>query len=478
MIQRTGLALLSLILMSCGGGGGGGGGGGSSTPASSATTGSATSSSSSAASGAASSDDAGLSARAQLGQLIFNDVALSVSGKQSCATCHVKANGFSANDGLPVPLGGPNMDLPGLRNAPTLMYASFIPTFYFQSDGTPTGGLFRDGRAATLAAQAQQPFITSFEMANSGPSEVVERLKKRPYLAQFVSVFGSAALGDPNTALADIGLALAAYETEDAEFHPFSSKFDAVQAGKATFTTAEATGFAIFISPTKGNCSACHSATMSGTTPAMFTDFTYDNIGIPRNWAIKANQAGQAGQVLPYVPLDGGTLGAPNNAYYDMGLCGPLRTNLTTPSLCGMFRVPTLRNTALRQHLFHNGEFSNLNDAVTWYATRDTNPTRWYRKQDGVTADVPYNDLPQLYDANVNIVEVPYNPLIAPTLTTSEINSIVVFLCTLVDGYDPANPSAAPNPAQCQAANAAAAAASSTATTTATNVTPPGTSTK
>jgi cytochrome c peroxidase len=452
MIQRAGLAAFSLILMSCGGGGGGGG---SSTPAvASSTTSSTTSTSTSAA-----SDDAGLSARAQLGQLIFNDVALSVSGKQSCATCHVKANAFSANDGLSVPLGGPNMDMPGLRSAPTLMYASFIPNFYFQTDGTPTGGLFRDGRVPTLEAQAQQPFITPFEMANSGPSEVVDRLKKRPYLNQFVSVFGSAALNNPNTALDDIGLALAAYETEDTEFHPFSSKYDAVQAGKATFSAAEATGFAIFISPTKGNCTSCHPATKAGSTPAMFTDFTYDNVGIPRNWAIKANQSGV---VLPYAPIDGTTLGAPNNSYYDMGLCGPLRTNLTTPSLCGMFRVPTLRNAALRQHLFHNGEFSNLNDAVTWYATRDTNPARWYKKQDGVTPDVPYNDLPQLYDANINIVEVPYNPLIAPTLTPSEINSIVVFLCTLIDGYDPANPSAAPNPAQCQAANAAAAASNAT----------------
>jgi cytochrome c peroxidase len=468
-MQRAGLVALSLVLMSCGGGGGGGGSSSAPVSTSSTSTGSTSTGSSSSSASAASSDDADLSARAQLGQLIFNDVALSVSGKQSCATCHVKANAFSANDGLSVPLGGPNMDMPGLRSAPSLTYASLIPNFYFQTDGTPTGGLFRDGRAATLAEQAQQPFITSFEMANSGANEVVERLKKRPYLAQFVAVYGSAALDDPNTALADIGLALAAYESEDTEFRPFSSKFDAVQAGKATFTAAEAAGFAIFISPTKGNCTACHPATKSGSTPAMFTDFTYDNIGVPRNWAIKANQAGT---VLPYAPLDGTSLGAPNQQYYDMGLCGPLRTNLTTPSLCGMFRVPTLRNAALRQHLFHNGEFSNLNDAVSFYATRDTNPTRWFIKQDGVTPDVPYNDLPQRYDANINIVEVPYNPLIAPTLTSSEINSIVVFLCTLVDGYDPAHPSAAATPAQCQAANAAAAASSATTVIT------PGTSTK
>jgi cytochrome c peroxidase len=389
---------------------------------------------------------------AQVGQLIFNDTALSVSGKQACATCHVKSNAFAGADGLSTPLGGPNMDQRGLRSAPSLMYASFIPTFHYGSDGGPIGGLFRDGRAPTLAAQAQQPFITSFEMANPTPSDVLAKLMKRPYLNQFKAVFGADVLADPNATLAAIGTALAQYESEDTEFRPFSSKFDAVQAGKASFTPAEQAGFALFINPTKGNCTACHPATKNGSIPAMFTDFSYDNIGIPRNWTIPANQAGTN---LPYVPRNGTALGAPNHSYYDMGLCGPLRTDGIATSLCGQFRVPTLRNVALRQHVFHNGEFSNLNDAVTWYATRDTNPTRWYSAQDG-SADIPYNDLPQIYDANINIVEVPYNPLLAPTLTAAEINSIVVFLCTLTDGYDPSNPTAAPTPAQCQAANAAA----------------------
>ncbi|MGT2429038.1 cytochrome c peroxidase [Cupriavidus basilensis] len=73
--------------------------------------------------------------------------ALSVSGKQSCATCHVESRAHAANDGLAVPLGGPGMDLPGFRNAPSLVYAQFTPAFSFQPDGTPVGGLFRDGRA-------------------------------------------------------------------------------------------------------------------------------------------------------------------------------------------------------------------------------------------------------------------------------------------------------------------------------------------
>src|SRR5262245_29974917 len=110
-----------------------------------------------------------LSAAAVAGEALFNDKSLSASGQQSCATCHLKARAFtgdpSVDHGLPVPLGGRNLDKPGFRNAPSLMYAAFTPAFSID-DGTPSGGFFRDGRASSLAAQAVQPFVTPFEMAN------------------------------------------------------------------------------------------------------------------------------------------------------------------------------------------------------------------------------------------------------------------------------------------------------------------------
>ena len=114
------------------------------------------------------------------------------------------------------------MDQTGFRNAPSLMYASFTPPFSL--DGGPVGGFFRDGRASSLAAQAQAPFVTSFEMANADAREVVGRLQDSPAtLAAFVAAYGNDALSDPQTALNDMGLAIAAYETQDDEFHPFSS---------------------------------------------------------------------------------------------------------------------------------------------------------------------------------------------------------------------------------------------------------------
>src|ERR1700733_13686330 len=76
------------------------------------------------------------------GKALFFDNSLSASGQQSCGTCHVPSRAFTADPatdhGLPVPLGGPNMDQPGFRNAPSLMYGSFTPPFSL-ADG-PVGG--------------------------------------------------------------------------------------------------------------------------------------------------------------------------------------------------------------------------------------------------------------------------------------------------------------------------------------------------
>ncbi|HWY25056.1 MAG TPA: cytochrome c peroxidase, partial [Nevskia sp.] len=202
----------------------------------------------------------GLSAAAQLGQKIFSDQTLSVSGKQSCASCHVASFAFAEDSsaggpdrGLPVPLGGPGMDLPGFRNTPSLMYASFIPAFYFDSDGNPNGGLFRDGRAATLEDQAVLPFVTAFEMANADAAAVIGKLKTRPYLDEFTAIYGAEVLSDPDTALKRIGAALAAFERENPAFHPFSSKFDAWRSSQASLSAQELRGFALFNNSTKGN---------------------------------------------------------------------------------------------------------------------------------------------------------------------------------------------------------------------------------
>ena len=416
----------------------------------------------------AGSTAAGLSPMAALGQKLFHDVNLSASGQQACSSCHVASAGLANGDGFAVEFGGLNLNLPGLRNTPALAYSVLAPQFSMTADG-PSGGFFRDGRAATLGDQAQAPFTNSFEMANADAAAVIALLKTRPYLADFTAIFGADVLNDPATALARMGAAIAAYEKEDQDFHPFSSKFDAWQAGKAQLTAQEVRGFALFNNPAKGNCAACHpSSSADGVTPALFTDFSYDNLGVPRNTALAANDDGTT---LPYViALDNSTDGV--HKYYDLGVCGPIRSDIAhdygNAGFCGAFKVPTLRNIALTPPYFHNGVFDDLQTALSFYVTRDTNPGAWYPASGGIVTK--FDDLPAVYggqfqvdlnspgsDAgyvgNVNTGEAPYNRHLGdqPALSPDEIDDVIAFLCTLSDGYDPVNPSAYVMPKQCTA---------------------------
>ncbi|MGI9024285.1 MAG: cytochrome-c peroxidase [Burkholderiaceae bacterium] len=394
---------LSVFLGACGGGGG------SETMPSAAP---------SAVQTAGSSSES-LSAAAALGEQVFFDAGLSASGRLACANCHAPDHAHAQPDTRATPLGGPNNDVDGFRNAPSLRYLDRTPAFHFEPDGTPTGGFDRDGRAQTFAEQARRPFVPAHEMANGDAATVIDKLKRANYVEQFRSVFGAGILEDPDAAFDRLTFALAQYQKENAAFHPYDSKYDAFLAGCARLSEQELRGLALFNRGDKGNCAACHiSGRGSDGSPPLFTDFTYDNLGVPRNAAIAANS---------------------DPSYYDLGLCGPQRTDLSThKELCGAFKVPTLRNVEKTAPYFHNGRFATLKEAVGFYARRDTHPEEWYpRDADGAVAQ--FNDLPAEYHANVNVSEVPYNrkPGEMPALSASDIDDVVAFLNTLTDGYKP-----------------------------------------
>jgi cytochrome c peroxidase len=361
------------------------------------------------------SSTASLSAPARLGAMIFNDGSLSASGLQSCATCHNPQTAHAPDNGLSVQPGGAHLDVPGFRATPSLRYLSFTPEFSIDSEGTASGGFNVDGRAATLAKQAARPFLAPHEMANASPADVVAKLQRTRYADQFRAVFGADIFSDPNKAFERITFALQEFEKEDPTFRPFSSKFDQFLAGKATLNAQEQRGLDLFNDPEKGNCGACHISTKGadGSAP-LFTDFTFDALGLPRNPRIPATRESQ---------------------YFDLGVCGPDRTDLSNRTeFCGQFKVPTLRNVATRKVFFHNGVFTTLRDAVRFYVTRDTNPEFWYpRKADG--SFDKFNDLPPELRGNVNIAEVPYNrtPGMNPALSEREIDDVVAFLQTLTD---------------------------------------------
>jgi len=360
-----------------------------------------------------------LSAMAQIGEKIFHDASLSGNGQMSCATCHDAQRAFAQANPEAVAFGGPGLDQAGLRNTPSLKYLSETPAFFFDAEGTPTGGFNRDGRANSLAEQAIRPFLTAFEMDNASAEEVVNKLRNARYAAEFRKLFGEQVFNDTDQAFLDARLALQAYQREDTDFYPFTSKYDYFLSGKAQLTDQELRGLALFNNPQKGNCAGCHpSGRREGGKPPLFTDFTYDNLGVPRNTTIDANN---------------------DPDYFDLGLCGPPRLDLADRSdLCGAFKVPTLRNIALTAPYFHNGKFQTLQEVVRFYVRRDTNPEEWYPIGTNGLPD-KFNDLPDQYKSNVNVTEVPYNRHEgdAPALSASEIDDVVAFLNTLTDGYQP-----------------------------------------
>jgi cytochrome c peroxidase len=366
----------------------------------------------------AAADELALTPTELLGKKIFFDTNLSEPRGMSCATCHDAGKAFAGNNGSAsgVPLG--ITGTLGLRNTPSIMYAMYAPDFSITKDG-PAGGQFHDGRALNLAAQVKGPLLASAEMNNPSEQAVINKIASGAYAELFEAVYGKKALSNPVTAFAQAAESIASFE-KSSRFTPFSSKYDDVLAGKASFTLDEQRGMALFMNPDKGNCVACHAVNQSSTNPKdhLFTDFSYDNLGVPRNSAIPANS---------------------DPHFYDLGLCGPKRTDFGLGgasqdiNLCGAFKVPTLRNTAKKQAWMHNGFFKNLRDVVSFYVTRDTNPTKWYPVVGGVVDQ--FNDVPTAYKSNVNTSEAPYNRNRgdAPALTELEVDLVVTFLKTLND---------------------------------------------
>jgi cytochrome c peroxidase len=359
-----------------------------------------------------------------LGRRIFMDPAMSASGRVSCASCHDPAHAFGPPNALPTQPGGRDLRTRGLRAAPSLMYLQDAPPFAthrFDAEETsddsidqgPSGGLTWDGRVDRGRDQARLPLLSADEMANATPAQVVAAAARSAYANDMRRIGGRDIFQKPDAAFALMLRALGAYE-RDPVFYPYSSQYDDFLAGRATLSAEESRGLALFNDPTKGNCARCHPSGRSARgLPPQFTDYGFVAIGVPRNPDLPANR---------------------DPAHFDLGLCGPIRTDyLDRSEYCGLFRAPTLRNVATRGSFFHNGVVHSLEEAVTFYATRDSEPERWYpRAPDGTVT--PFNDLPPRYQGNVDR-EAPFGtqPGGHPAFSSDEIEAIVSFLRTLTD---------------------------------------------
>lgn len=391
-----------------------------------------------------------VSAQQQLGKALFFDQNLSANKNQACAACHGPAAGWTGPDTAFNAHGAVyEGSIPGRfgdRKPPSAAYATQSPIFAMDSDGVFSGGNFWDGRATgeTLgspsAEQAKGPFLNPAEQALPDSACLVYRACTSDYAGQVTAVIGQAVCNTPWPSDADakcgaggpglmtqlpagqqrkikdaydkFGLAIAAYEGSS-EVNQFSSKYDAVLAGKAKLTVQEKAGLTLFQG--KAQCSACH--TVSGTKP-LLTDYTFDNLGIPKN---------------PENPML-----VKDPTFVDPGLGGFLKTRPEYASFAdqnlGKFKVPTLRNVALgtpgiTKAYGHNGYFKSLFGIVHFYNTRDTLAAcpGDYTEAQALAANCwPKPEVA----ANVNKAE-----LGNLGLNTDEELALVAFMETLSDGY-------------------------------------------
>jgi cytochrome c peroxidase len=352
-----------------------------------------------------------------LGERLFEDTGLSEPAGQACASCHDAGHSFTDPDQNKPTSEGIHPGLFGKRNTPTVAYAQFSPPFHFEvKDGTYVGGQFLDGRSSMLEDQAKQPFLNPVEMANLNKQSVVDKVRNASYAALFKQVFGSTSLDDPDQAYERIVQAIAAFERAK-NFAPFSSKFDYFLKGQAQLTTQEMRGMALFAGANKGNCAACHPITpLADGTPPLLTDYTYENLGVPRN-------PGNAFYTL------GVGFNPDSMNFVDLGLGGALGMAEQN----GRFKVPTLRNIAVTAPYMHNGYFTDLRSVVEFYNDRDlrsrcADPV-WTRPVDAQSQHCwPAPEVPE----TVNHMELGHLGL-----SDQEIDDIVAFLQTLTDGWQP-----------------------------------------
>lgn len=380
-----------------------------------------------------------LTNKQKLGKLLFEDKNLSLNRNQSCASCHSlntvpnQSTVFNLVPGFvdpeniknrtPVSLGS-TPGASGTLNAPSVGYAAFSPLFHWdEEEGLYVGGQFWNGRASNLIQQAKGPFLNPAEMAMPDQWSVVSRLKENEeYIKLFWQIYrlnldannkqlnskSPAAIAQVYNHLAK---AISAFERSPV-FNKFNSKFDYVLAGVTKFTPLEEKGFALFNNEKKGNCAACHISEASSdedgnVIPPVFTDFTYDNIGLPHNVKI------------------------PNNPEPDSGLGGRQDIAKIDPDgyklEIGKHKVMSLRNIAITPPYGHNGVFATLKQVVHFYNTRDT------------LGSVPDNEdsgfaISGWPDPEIN-QNVNHDELGNLGLTNDEEKAIVAFMKTLTDDY-------------------------------------------
>jgi cytochrome c peroxidase len=338
-----------------------------------------------------------------LGKKLFFDQRLSANGNQACAACHGPQVGWTGPD-VEINVSGAVYEGSiagrfGNRKPPSSGYATLAPLFNYDPVAAAfVGGNFWDGRATgwklgnPAADQAQGPFLNPVEQGLPDAAAVVHLVCTGEYGSVFRKVWGPSACNQTDRGYDDVALSVAAYEGSD-QVNRFTSRFDAFLAGRGHLSPVERDGYQLFTG--KAGCTKCHTALGTRGAPPLFTDFTFDNLGVPRN---PENPFYRMDKVL----VDGAPINPDGAAFVDQGLGGFLGKlasdgswrslphvpdaikaltsaelgKLATQNL-GKQRIPTLRNVDKRpapgfpKAYTHNGYFKSLAGLVHFYNTRD-----------------------------------------------------------------------------------------------------------
>lgn len=357
----------------------------------------------------------------ELGKKLFFDENLSTPPGQSCAACHGPEVGWTgANEAINKSgsvYEGAVKGRFGNRKPPPSAYAGDSPVLEIDEEGNFVGGMFWDGRATgeasgdPLAEQAMGPFLNPLEQNNPDIKNIIKKIQKSDYVLLFEKVWGPGSLDakkNIDLTYERIARSIAAYE-RSAEVNPFSSKFDDFwrkTRAKILYveeidelnwenyknlglSDVELKGLVLF--NTKGMCANCHVLTSQDEQPPLLTDFTYDNVGIPKN----------PKNPFYLMPKEWNPEG---KEWIDKGLGGYLEKTEKYAKYAaenyGKHKVPTLRNVDLRPNedfvkaFMHNGFFKSLKDIVHFYNTRDIADEKWPEPE--ITVNVNKTELGDL----------------------------------------------------------------------------------
>jgi cytochrome c peroxidase len=284
---------------------------------------------------------------AEFGHALFFEPRLSSNGGISCSTCHQPLRNFT--DGLPK---GQAIGM-SKRNTPSIVGTAYSPWLYW------------GGRRDSQWSQAISPLEDANEHGTSRQQVLQVISSDANYAAMYRELFGelpdmtdAAAL---NTAFANIGKALAAYERL---LQPGPAVFDeyvaALLAGDVEgqadlFSGDEVVGLQLFIG--QANCTQCHNG-------PLFTNNEFHNTGV-------TSFPGE-------LPDKGRVVGVREVAANEFNCAGPysddanrscpeLEFARTGPELIAAFRTPSLRNLENTAPYMHKGQLPTLFDVVQHY---------------------------------------------------------------------------------------------------------------